>query len=339
MRTSKNVKQFANGVAPKHLRQHFRQLYEEATSAPTDRQASSSSEGSTESVDSKRKFAVRTIQPRSEQVSGSVPPSSQPPTANHQQQTTGRRGREATRDLFDRRLSDMMPVVHLRLGDTAQVKLQLEHRLRNLHQIPVKKIAKAWIKAICPKKQARFPYQNCAYEKVTGQSPPRPEWWPPVSVCAYKEPDHIHRDRKSSIINHSCMPADPQQNAYPSVSTSCVCGRLPSSSRNGTRTSRALSPILPTLSLGGQLSSRSTLSLKSWRTYGGAPRSTLHGVLRSWRRCTRLLRGRSRLLVRILAMVCSQRGLTSSRTGHFANAHRNRLEPCLRRRGRCREEP
>lgn len=71
-----------------------------------------------------------------------------------------------------------------------------------MQQLAVKRIAKAWIKGICPKKQATFPYHKKRRERegldhLNDFSGYIPGWWPDTSVCRFVEPDHIKRDGKS----------------------------------------------------------------------------------------------------------------------------------------------
>lgn len=85
----------------------------------------------------------------------------------------------------------------MRIGDEAEVVDFLKTRLKRMQQLAVKKIAKAWIKGICPKKQAKFPYQNKKCEEFNGFKPRIPGWWPKQG-CRFTEPDHIKRDGKSA---------------------------------------------------------------------------------------------------------------------------------------------
>ena len=80
---------------------------------------------------------------------------------------------------------------------------KIEHfileKFRTMQQLAVKRIAKAWIKGICPKKQAHFPYHKKKRERegldnLTGGIP---GWWPDTTRCRFVEPDHIKRDGKS----------------------------------------------------------------------------------------------------------------------------------------------
>lgn len=108
----------------------------------------------------------------------------------------------------------------LRIDNSEEVCNFLVQRLRKMQQLAVKKIAKAWIKGICPKKQAKFPYQNKKGEETPGFMPRVPGWWPDTSSCRFIEPDHIRRDGKSEAP-------------------------IPPSCANGTRTNEAMSPPPP----------------------------------------------------------------------------------------------
>lgn len=93
-----------------------------------------------------------------------------------------------------------------RLDETETVRSFLSSRLKRMQQLVDKKIAKAWIKGICPKKQAKFPYQNKSRKQDDCHPQEVPGWWPPLSDCRFIEPDHIKRDGKSSgTCGHSCL--------------------------------------------------------------------------------------------------------------------------------------
>lgn len=92
------------------------------------------------------------------------------------------------------------PMTSFRIDSKADVTAYLEGRLKRLQQLAGKKIAKAWIKGICPKKQARFPYQNNKRAAETGEPPRIPGWWPQEDgVCRFIEPDHIRREGMTCI--------------------------------------------------------------------------------------------------------------------------------------------
>ncbi|KAF2763768.1 hypothetical protein EJ03DRAFT_283475 [Teratosphaeria nubilosa] len=75
------------------------------------------------------------------------------------------------------------------IADEEQVKAFLLDRLDRIQQLSDKKIAKAWIKGICPKKQAEYPYQN---KRAPGVDVELPPFWP--RDVKYKEPDHIQKE-------------------------------------------------------------------------------------------------------------------------------------------------
>jgi hypothetical protein len=74
-----------------------------------------------------------------------------------------------------------------------------------MQQLAVKRIAKAWIKGICPKKQAMFPYHKKKRERQGPNCEPtnQPGWWPEQPLCKFVEPDHIRRDGKSTRSTYS----------------------------------------------------------------------------------------------------------------------------------------
>lgn len=90
-----------------------------------------------------------------------------------------------------------------RINNATAVQVFLSSRLKRMQQLADKKIAKAWIKGICPKKQAKFPYQNNKHEKETGEKPAVPAWWPNTeTVCRFVEPDHIRREERMGLCLH-----------------------------------------------------------------------------------------------------------------------------------------
>jgi hypothetical protein len=88
---------------------------------------------------------------------------------------------------------------YLLIRDSSKVEEFLERALRTMQQLAVKRIAKAWIKGICPKKQAMFPYHKKKRERQGPNCEPtnQPGWWPEKPLCKFVEPDHIRRDGES----------------------------------------------------------------------------------------------------------------------------------------------
>ena len=86
------------------------------------------------------------------------------------------------------------------ITDEARVVEILRECLAALQQNALKKVAKAWIKAICPRKQARFPYRNEKRIREGGDVEV-PLWWP-IKTCKFTEPDHILKESKSLASGH-----------------------------------------------------------------------------------------------------------------------------------------
>lgn len=108
---------------------------------------------------------------------------------------------DASRALFKKEVDESPSPVPIetssfRIDDEEKVKAYLFSRLVHLQQQADKRIAKAWIKGICPKKQARYPYQNNS--RKNGGRHAVPEWWP-TDVCLFKEPDHIGKEGARSL--------------------------------------------------------------------------------------------------------------------------------------------
>lgn len=91
-----------------------------------------------------------------------------------------------------------------RISETDKVVAFIASRLKGMQQLADKKIAKAWIKGICPKKQANFPYSNGKNKEQTGRRPDVPGWWPDQQTCRFLEPDHIKRDGGSMPLQSLC---------------------------------------------------------------------------------------------------------------------------------------
>ncbi|EMC96933.1 hypothetical protein BAUCODRAFT_433000 [Baudoinia panamericana UAMH 10762] len=89
-----------------------------------------------------------------------------------------------------------------RIDDEAAVTAFLHDRFSEMQQLSDKRIAKVWIKGICPKKQAKFPYQNTKREKRTGEKGLVPGWWPDTNVCPFTEPDHIRKEQRNELLVH-----------------------------------------------------------------------------------------------------------------------------------------
>lgn len=89
-----------------------------------------------------------------------------------------------------------VPMTHcnqLRIGNTEEVAKFYAQRFKDLQQSACKVVAKAFVKAIEPKKQTNYPYT-----KGLERAPP---WWPPMpsggekqeKCVRHKEPDHLYK--------------------------------------------------------------------------------------------------------------------------------------------------
>ncbi|KAK3676344.1 hypothetical protein LTR78_003618 [Recurvomyces mirabilis] len=90
---------------------------------------------------------------------------------------------------------------HFNITEPEKVKAYLYNRFEKLQQLSAKRVAKAWIKGICPRKQANFPYQNKQKTDESG-GPDIPAWWPDQSICPWKEPDHIRKEERNELLIH-----------------------------------------------------------------------------------------------------------------------------------------
>jgi hypothetical protein len=91
-----------------------------------------------------------------------------------------------------------------RLSDEEAVCRYLHDKLLLLQQQAGKRIAKLWIKGICPKKQARYPYRSKQQKDSQDTDPLLPEWWP-IDLCKFTEPDHVDKDCKFARMSRSCV--------------------------------------------------------------------------------------------------------------------------------------
>lgn len=87
-----------------------------------------------------------------------------------------------------------------RIDDSDKVEAFLTRCLTLLQQQVGKRIAKSWIKGICPRKQTRHPYQKKHRDESAETGPREPEWWPPTDKCPFREPDHIIKECMSTFI-------------------------------------------------------------------------------------------------------------------------------------------
>lgn len=84
-------------------------------------------------------------------------------------------------------------MIELEIGDTEKVIAYYENALKRFQQLNCRNIAKAFIKAIEPRKQVRYPYNG---GRTGNPELTKPAWWPPGVI--HKEPDHLKMECKLS---------------------------------------------------------------------------------------------------------------------------------------------
>lgn len=84
--------------------------------------------------------------------------------------------------------------VPLRIGDLEAVTELYRSRLLRVLQLGCRSVAKAWVKALQPRKQTNYPYR--------GRGATRPPWWP--ADVPHVEPDHLSKVGKSRPHLGSC---------------------------------------------------------------------------------------------------------------------------------------
>ncbi|KAK1811651.1 hypothetical protein LTR12_013990 [Friedmanniomyces endolithicus] len=109
------------------------------------------------------------------------------------------------------------------MHESDKVEACIVSRIEALQQLSSKKVSKDWIKAICPRKQARFPYSRGAKKKPAVKDAMEtkleehltsdtdadeddragvPQWWPGTKVCPWKEPDHVRKHERNGLMLH-----------------------------------------------------------------------------------------------------------------------------------------
>ncbi|KAI1645396.1 uncharacterized protein F4817DRAFT_317894 [Daldinia loculata] len=104
----------------------------------------------------------------------------------------------------------------LTIRDDKAVWTFYEERFKTIQQSACKLIAKAWVKAVEPKKQSTHPY--------TGADEKAPDWWPKPwgptreHKVRHKEPDHLYKRERVHLLNHILrMIVEPNHTQHPSI--------------------------------------------------------------------------------------------------------------------------
>ncbi|KAK3116603.1 hypothetical protein LTR53_002837 [Teratosphaeriaceae sp. CCFEE 6253] len=107
-------------------------------------------------------------------------------------------------DLDSTSVPEMIDIGSFWMHEEDKVKAYLTNRIERLQQLSDKRISKQWIKSICPRKQANFPYSTKLREaNLKGKDEIKvPGWWPAVEVCPFKEPDHVKKNQRNALMLH-----------------------------------------------------------------------------------------------------------------------------------------
>ena len=96
---------------------------------------------------------------------------------------------------------------YIKVGDDERIERQFHYLFDRIQQHDCKRIAKAWVKAVEPGKQGKYPYNGGDKAKALKGSPllpanpgdlTRPPWWPETG-CKHREPDHIGKKGKTFL--------------------------------------------------------------------------------------------------------------------------------------------
>ncbi|KIW38400.1 hypothetical protein, variant 2 [Exophiala oligosperma] len=93
------------------------------------------------------------------------------------------------------------PALQIRVDDHDKLQRWFKEAFVAMQQVACRIIAKMWIKRIHPRKQSTHPY-NGGVPRSEHRNPERtrPPYWP--SNVPHKEPDHIGRDDRTSLLVH-----------------------------------------------------------------------------------------------------------------------------------------
>ncbi|KAK0101071.1 hypothetical protein ONS95_012943 [Cadophora gregata] len=100
----------------------------------------------------------------------------------------------------------------LRIGNEKELEKFYHARFTELQNTPCKILAKAFVKAVEPRKQSRYPYS-----KGQINAPP---WWPALSgtnSVRHKDPDHLFKQERIQLLVHILrMSMEPVASQHPS---------------------------------------------------------------------------------------------------------------------------
>ncbi|KAF4503882.1 hypothetical protein G6O67_008818 [Ophiocordyceps sinensis] len=136
-------------------------------------------------------------------------------------ESPARQGRKRPRARHPINEDDDMPMTvssrkGIKVGDSEAVWNFYEQRFKNCQQTACKLIAKAWVKAVEPKKQSTHPY--------TGSDEKAPDWWPKPwgptkdDKVRHKEPDHLYKRERVHLLAHILrLVVEPNAKQHPDI--------------------------------------------------------------------------------------------------------------------------
>ncbi|KAJ9293614.1 hypothetical protein DTO271G3_7693 [Paecilomyces variotii] len=94
------------------------------------------------------------------------------------------------------------PIKSIRVGDEATMVAYYESAFHALQQTNCRMIAKAFIKVVEPRKQAKYPYNGGKGPdgKKGDSEKTKPAWWP--TKVTHREPDHLKKPERVRLLIH-----------------------------------------------------------------------------------------------------------------------------------------
>ncbi|EXJ79950.1 hypothetical protein A1O3_08236 [Capronia epimyces CBS 606.96] len=139
--------------------------------------------------------------------SGSISYTFQRPPKRHRSKTINPRNSARPRTHANGqgvRLVCETPASQIRVDDREKLEQWFEQAFLTLQQVACRLVAKIWIKKIHPKKQSTHPYNGgMPRGEPADSNRTKPPYWPKHVI--HREPDHIGREDRTSLLVHLIM--------------------------------------------------------------------------------------------------------------------------------------
>ncbi|EXJ83851.1 hypothetical protein A1O1_07479 [Capronia coronata CBS 617.96] len=143
----------------------------------------------------------------SKMPSGSISYTFQRPPKRHRSRTINPRNPARPRTHQNSqgvRLVCETPASQIRVDDREKLEQWFEQAFLTLQQVACRLVAKIWIKKIHPKKQSTHPYNGgMPRGEPADSNRTKPPYWPKNVI--HREPDHIGREDRTSLLVHLIM--------------------------------------------------------------------------------------------------------------------------------------